>query len=84
MIFDYDATRSPDDSVIIQQSWDTNLRAKVSRNDHQHTSVYYYPDFFKATLQVHNKTVKSYNLLITSDGWLAAGGTKSWSAARLF
>ncbi len=70
VVFDYDATRSPDDSVIIQQSWDTNLRAKVSRYGHQHTSVYYYPDFFRATLQVHNKTVKSHSLLITSDGWL--------------
>ena len=70
VVFDYDATRSPDDSVVIQQSWDTTRRTKVSKNDHQHTSVYYYPDFYHATLQVHNRTVKTHNLLIQSNGWL--------------
>jgi hypothetical protein len=70
VIFDYDATRSPDDSVVIQQSWDTTRRIKVSKNDHQHTSVYYYPDFYHATLQVHNRVVKTHNLLIQSNGWL--------------
>jgi hypothetical protein len=70
VIFDYDASRSPDDSVVIQQSWDTNRRVKVPRNGHQYTSVYYYPDFYHATLQVHNKVVKSHNLLIESNGWL--------------
>ena len=70
VVFDYDATRSPDDSVVIQQSWDTTRRTKVSKNDHQHTSVYYYPDFYHATLQVHNHVVKTHNLLIQSNGWL--------------
>ena len=70
VVFDYDATRSPDDSVVIQQSWDTTRRVKVSKNDHQHTSVYYYPDFYHATLQVHNHTVKTHNILIGSNGWL--------------
>jgi hypothetical protein len=71
VIFDYDATRSPDDSVVIQQSWDTSRRVKVSKNGHQYTSVYYYPDFYHATLQVHNKVVKTHNLLIESDGWVS-------------
>jgi hypothetical protein len=70
VIFDYDASRSPDDSVVIQQSWDTTRRVKVPRNGHQYTSVYYYPEFYHATLQVHNKIVKTHNLLIESDGWL--------------
>lgn len=70
VVFDYDATRSPDDSVVIQQSWDTTRRVKVSKNDHQHTSVYYYPDFYHATLQVHNHVVKTHNILIGSNGWL--------------
>jgi hypothetical protein len=70
VVFDYDATRSPDDSVIIQQSWDTTRRVKVSKNDHQHTSVYYYPDFYHATLQVHNHVVKAHNILIGTNGWL--------------
>jgi len=70
VVFDYDATRSPDDSVVIQQSWDTTRRVKVSKNDHQHTSVYYYPDFYHATLQVHNHVVKTHNILIGTNGWL--------------
>ena len=70
VIFDYDASRSPDDSVIIQQSWDTTRRVRVPKNAHQYTSVYYYPDFYHATLQVHGKVVKSHNLLIESNGWL--------------
>ncbi|HEY4062926.1 MAG TPA: hypothetical protein VGM30_13550 [Puia sp.] len=70
VIFDYDATRSPEDSVVIQQSWDTSRRTRVSKNEHQHTSVYYYPDFYHATLQVQNKVVKSHNILIETNGWL--------------
>jgi hypothetical protein len=70
VIFDYEASRAPDDSVVIQQSWDTTRRVKVPKNGRQYTSVYYYPDFYHATLQVHNKTVKSQNLLIKSNGWL--------------
>ena len=70
VIFDYEASRAPDDSVVIQQSWDTTRRVKVPKNARQYTSVYYYPDFYHATLQVHNKVVKSQNLLIKSNGWL--------------
>jgi hypothetical protein len=70
VIFDYEASRAPDDSVVIQQSWDTTRRVKVPKNGRQYTSVYYYPDFYHATLQVRNKTVKSQNLLIKSNGWL--------------
>jgi hypothetical protein len=70
VIFNYDASRSPDDSVVIQQSWDTTRRVKVPKNARQYTSIYYYPDFYHATLQVHGKVVKTHNLLIESDGWL--------------
>ena len=70
VIFDYDATRSPDDSVVIQQSWDTTRRVKVPKSGRQYTSIYYYPDFYHATLQVHNRVVKTHNLLIESNGWL--------------
>jgi hypothetical protein len=70
VIFDYDASRAPDDSVVIQQSWDTTRRVKVPKNGHQYTSIYYYPDFYHATLQVRDQVVKTHNLLIKSDGWL--------------
>ena len=70
VIFDYDASRSPDDSVVIQQSWDTTRRVKVPKSGHQYTSMYYYPDYYHATLQVHNQVVKSHNILIQTNGWL--------------
>ena len=74
VIFDYDATAAPADSVIIQQSWDKHLQAKVPKNGHQHTSVYYYPDFYQAKLIVNGKTVKQHELLIKSNGWLPLVG----------
>jgi hypothetical protein len=70
VIFSYDATKAPTDSVIIQQSWDKNLQVKVSKFEHQHTSIYYYPDYFKAKLIVAGKVVSMHRLLITTDGWL--------------
>lgn len=72
VVFNYDATKSPYDSVIIQQSWDRHLQVKVSKNEHQHTSIYYYPDYYKAKLIVGNRIVSMHRLLIKSDGWLPA------------
>jgi hypothetical protein len=70
VIFNYDASRSPYDSVIIQQSWDRTLQVKVSKNQHQHTSIYYYPDYYKAKLIVGGKIVSMHRLLIKTNGWL--------------
>ena len=70
VVFNYDATKSPYDSVIIQQSWDKHLQVKVSKNEHQHTSIYYYPDYYKAKLIVGTRIVSMHRLLIKSDGWL--------------
>jgi hypothetical protein len=70
VIFNYDATKAPTDSVIIQQSWDPHLQVKVSKYQHQHTSIYYYPDYYKAKLIVGGKIVSMHRLLIKSNGWL--------------
>jgi len=70
VIFNYDATKSPYDSVVIQQSWDRNLAIKVSKDVHQHTSIYYYPDYYKAKLIVGGKVVSMHRLLIKSNGWV--------------
>ncbi|HZI23700.1 MAG TPA: hypothetical protein VFD46_01400 [Chryseolinea sp.] len=75
VIFDYDASKSPSDIVIIQQSWDTKLRTSVSKNDHQHTSIYYFPEYYRAKLIVSNQVVKEHHLFIKSDGWLTAVNT---------
>jgi hypothetical protein len=70
VIFNYDATKAPADSVIIQQSWDPHLQAKVSKYQHQHTCIYYYPDYYDAKLIVGGKIVSRHKLLIKSNGWL--------------
>src|SRR5688572_6450072 len=75
VIFDYDASKSPSDIVIIQQSWDTKLRTNVSKNDRQHTSIYYFPEYYRAKLIVGNQVVKEHHLFIKSDGWLTAVNT---------
>ena len=70
VIFNYDATKAPTDSVIIQQSWDPHFQVKVSKYQHQHTSIYYLPDYYKAKLIVGGKIVSMHRLLIKSNGWL--------------
>lgn len=73
VIFDYDASAaSGSDSVYIQQSWDKRLTTLVSRENDQHTSIYYYPGFFKAKLVIGKQVVREHDLLITTDGWMAA------------
>lgn len=71
VIFDYDASAAPVDSVFIQQSWDPRRRTQVPRDGRQHTSIYYTPGFFQAKLVVAGEVVKEHNLWITSDGWMA-------------
>ncbi|GAB3957524.1 hypothetical protein GCM10028805_50380 [Spirosoma harenae] len=69
VVFHYDATSSPTDSVFIQQSWDPRRRQRVRKNGHEHTSIYYYPGYFRAKLIIGNQIVQEHNLLIPSEGW---------------
>ncbi len=71
VIFKYKASSSPYDSVYIQQNWDNRRRTKVSSVDTSHTSIYYYPGYFRAKLVVGEKIVKEHDLFIASDGWAA-------------
>ncbi len=70
VIFEYDASSSPEDSIYIQQSWDNRLRALVPKDQHLHTSIYYYPGFFQAKLLAGNVIVKEHDVFIQTDGWL--------------
>lgn len=76
VVFDYDASKAPGDSVILQQSWDTHLRTKVSKESHQHTLIYYFPGYFNPKLIVDGQIVKEHGLLVKSDGWVTAFITK--------
>jgi hypothetical protein len=70
VVFDYNASKSPYDSVIIQQSWDKNLQVKVPRDGRQQTCMYYYPEYYHAKLIVGNQVVQHHDFLIKTDGWL--------------
>ena len=74
VVFTYDATAAPTDSVFIQQSWDGRRRVRVSRAGKVHTSIYHLPGYYRATLRVGGQEVKSRELLIASNGWTVAAG----------
>jgi hypothetical protein len=70
VIFNYDVSSLDFDSAFIQQNWDRRRRQRISKEDRQLTSVYYYPGHFRAKLVVDNKIIKEHGLLVPSDGWL--------------
>ena len=72
VVFTYDARAAPTDNVYIQQSWDERRSTQVSREGSIHTSIYYLPGYYRATLRVGDQEVRSRELLIPSDGWTVA------------
>jgi hypothetical protein len=71
VIFDYDASAAlPTDSIFIQQSWDKRLSRQVTRDEKQHSSIYYYPGYFQAKLRINNEVMKEHSLYIKTHGWL--------------
>jgi hypothetical protein len=77
VVFHYDATAAPSDSVYIVQDWDISRRTLVSRAGHAHSAIYYYPGYFNAKLVVDSQIVKTHGLLIGSGGWLALAEEES-------
>ncbi|SDD81857.1 hypothetical protein SAMN04487996_102265 [Dyadobacter soli] len=69
VIFTYDASASPTDSVFIQQSWDDTKRVLVDKNLHKHTSVYYEPGSYQAKLLIGDQVVQQHKLVVGTDGW---------------
>ncbi|MEJ7643870.1 MAG: hypothetical protein WKF87_04710 [Chryseolinea sp.] len=70
VVFHYDAKAATSDSVFIVQTWDSRRKKKVSKLNHEHTAMYYYPGYFRTRLIVDDEVVKRHDLWITSDGWL--------------
>lgn len=71
VVFDFDASRAhPDDSVYISQDWDISRKVPVSRKDKHHSSIYYFPGYFKAKLLVGPQVVKEHSICIMTEGWL--------------
>jgi hypothetical protein len=71
VVFDYDATSLKPQKVMIQQSWDPGRREKVDPEGKQHTSIYYYPGFFRAKLIVDGEIKRQSDVYIPTKGWKA-------------
>lgn len=76
VIFNYDASAAPYDSVFIQQSWDNRRRAQIPRNQTTYTSIYYLPGFYNAKLLIGEKVVQTRDVYIRCDDWVAAVNRK--------
>jgi hypothetical protein len=70
VVFHYNAQASPTDSIYIAQTWDITRKKLVSKNKKEHSTIYYYPGYFRAKLIVDTVVVKTHDLWITSGGWL--------------
>lgn len=71
VVFDYDASAAGDkDSVFIAQNWDTRRKTLVNKNDKHHSSIYYYPGYFRAKLMIGNEIIREHDIQIKTDGWL--------------
>jgi hypothetical protein len=71
VVFHYKAPVGPTDSVFIVQTWDWRRRIAVPPSGTEYSAIYYYPGFFKAKLVVDTQIVRTHDLMITSNGWLA-------------
>jgi hypothetical protein len=71
VIFNYDVSGVQADSFSIQQSWDRRRRTKIEASNQTHTSVYYYPGYFRAKLVANEEVIKEHDVYVESDGWLA-------------
>lgn len=70
VMFHYDASAAATDSVYIVQTWDIRRKKLVSKANHEHSAMYYYPGFFNTKLIADGQIVKTHDLFVTSGGWL--------------
>jgi hypothetical protein len=71
VVFHYKTPVTPADSVFIVQTWDIRRRIAVPPTGTDYSAIYYYPGYFKAKLIVDTQVVRTHDLMITSNGWLA-------------
>jgi hypothetical protein len=71
VVFTYDARAAAGAKVMIQQSWDTSRREYVDAKGTKHTSIYYYPGYFRAKLMINDKVVRQTPVYIQTKGWKA-------------
>ncbi|MFN8344938.1 MAG: hypothetical protein U0X91_08040 [Spirosomataceae bacterium] len=69
VVFDYSIGTINADSLTIQQSWDPRRRERINARKGQHTSIYYYPGYFRAKLLVGDQIMKEHDIFIKTQGW---------------
>lgn len=72
VIFHFDVSHLSDRFPIsIQQSWDSRLRREIHPSDTSLTTTYYSPGYFRAKLLYNERLIKSHDIYVRSDGWMA-------------
>ncbi|OOQ60209.1 hypothetical protein [Mucilaginibacter pedocola] len=69
VVFNYDASSLPGDSVTLQQTWDPRRTESIATIGTEHTSLYYYPGYFTAKLISGGKVMKETPVYIKTNGW---------------
>lgn len=72
VIFNYDLKDIDADTFYIQQDWDPNNRKQIDPDSKFFTSVYFYPGFHRARIIADETVLKTEEVFIRTDGWLAA------------
>jgi hypothetical protein len=70
VVFTYDASKAQTDSIFIVQTWDIRRKTLVSKTNHHHSAIYYYPGFFRSKLIIDSTIVKTHDIQISTNGWL--------------
>lgn len=70
VIFTYDASKATTDSIFIVQTWDTRRKTLVSKTNHNHSAIYYYPGYFRSKLIIDSTIVKTHDIQTRTNGWL--------------
>lgn len=71
VVFEYDISKVDFDSAFIQHTWDERKRARVTKENHFQTFIYYYPGFHVARLTIDGKIIKRQKINISTAGWEA-------------
>jgi hypothetical protein len=69
VVFEYDISKIDFDSAFIQHTWDKRLQARINKDNHFQTFIYYYPGNHLAKLIVNDKVLKTENINISTAGW---------------
>lgn len=72
VVFNYDLKEINAEKFYIQQDWDPNNKQEIDPSSGYFTTVYYYPGFHKARILADETVLKTEDVFIRTEGWLAA------------